>query len=79
MYLDDKRSVILEEKSTSLKTKQERQDLINLSGQAVNGILSSMSSVESKVLAALDSQAVANLAVRTAEKMLEFINERYPA
>lgn len=77
--VNDNRNVILEEKNTSLKTKQERQDLINLSGQAVNGILSSMASVESKVLAALDSQAVANLAVRTADKMLELINEKYPA
>ena len=54
-----------------------REELIQLSGQIINGMMSADSSTVSKVLVGVGTlnKAVANIAVETADKMLKKIDE----
>jgi hypothetical protein len=53
----------------------KREELLELSGQIVNGILSSDSSVLSKIIDRTMHKQIAESAVEIAKKMLEKIDE----
>ena len=56
-------------------SKLDRDDLVNLSGQVVNGMMSADSSFWLKLFDRAEHKQLANLAVDIAVKMLERINE----
>ena len=56
-------------------SKLDKDDLVNLSGQVVNGMMSADSSFWIKMFDRAEHKQIAHLAVDIAVKMLEKINE----